>query len=692
MDIYTENCFYGKCDRTGEIKYISQNDLKPFNRFSQNNNLIQGIIDLGGEDITEFIEDVIHLGFAVAKPIVLKHFDSDSKFFISGSRIDNNLSICISNKPNTGENKIYDELLQLNNELTNKIRSMSKSLDKQRSRDADRVFYEDLTKLNNELISTQRDLYKEIAQREKAESQLKQSESRYRLLADNSSDVIILHDFKGNVSYVSPSVQSILEYYPWEFQEKNFFDHIHNNDHDQLSIAFERVIKVSGFTRIEHEIIKKDHAPIWVETISKRVEERSITDDNSNLIISVMRDITARKKIEEEVNNQHIELELQNEELLKVQKELEVSYFKYFQLFESAPVGYFNLDPDTKILNANKTVAKIFNLALNELIGKQFTDFVHENSVAAFRAVFNNSLISDEVVREEIRFLKKANNIEEFYALIEIVSIENADNKNKHLQMALMDISERYKAELKLSESEKQLRLANNAKDRFFSIIAHDLKSPFFGVLGLLDHILQNKDSIAHEEVIQICGLVHDAVKQQFNLTEDLLFWARSNTGRLKVDKAYFELYLAINKTRELLKQNIKEKRIRFFNDVPADMTILADMNLTITILRNLISNAIKFSPEGGEIKVYASVLDGYYNIFVEDHGVGIEKNDMDKLFKLDEVFTTPGTKNEKGTGLGLIICHEFATKQGGTLDVASIAGKGTIFTLKLPVEIIENA
>jgi len=684
MDNYTENCFYAKCDIIGEIKFISENNLKPFDSINQKVNLIQSILELGGDDISDFFEEAAEMGYAVSKPIILKEYSRDKKYFITASKTDHNLSICISDKPIEGKNRIFDELLKLNNELTNRIRLMSKADSNQTSRNSDRVFYDDLTKLNNEIISTQRKLYKEIAQRKKAEDHLKQSESRYRLLADNSTDIIILHDIEGNISYVSPSVQNLLFYSPWEIESENFFDLIQSDYKYQFDLAFDKTTEVDESIRIEHKITRKDQTTIWVETISKKVEGRSKTD-SSGLIISVIRDISSRKIIEEEVNDQHIEIGLQNEELLKAQKELEILYFKYFQLFESAPVGYFNLDQNMTIINANITVVDVLKQPLHEIIGRQFIEFIHTESLSDFRDTFEKSLISDIIEKQEVRFFKKSEPNDECYALIELVAIENNDSDHKNLQMALMDISERYKAEKQLSESEKQLREANNAKDRFFSIIAHDLKSPFNGVLGLLDYILQSKDSISKTEVIDICGLLHDAVNRQYNLTEDLLFWARSNTGRLKINKTTFELYNAINDIKESLNQSINDKNIKFINDISDDFTLLADVNLTMTILRNLISNAVKFTPEGGSIRVYNNQRDGINNIFVEDNGVGIEHKDMNKLFKIDEVFSTPGTNSENGTGLGLIICQEFADKQGGSIAVESQVGSGSIFTLRLP-------
>lgn len=682
--MHNDRCFIAKCNKQGTLKHISQNDLAAFSELDINDNLVKYIIDMGGENIEDHLKDIYEMGSSIAKPIMISE-DKDKKMFLSGSKIYYDLSICISESPNTGENNIYDELLRVNNELTNSIRKLTKSNKSEYLKSRDSVFYEDLTRLNNELISTQRNLYKEIANREKAEEKLSISERRYRLLADNSTDIIILHDLDGNIEYVSPSVENILKYSPDDFQENNLFSFIEQKEADQLYSSFDRISNISGYTRIEHTIIPKEGKEIWVETISKKIDHNALSN-NENLIISVMRDITNRKEIEEEVFNQHIELEMQNEELKKIQKELEYSYEKYYQLFDSAPVGYFNLSDDFRIINANRTVVGLLNLSLKEIIGKDFRDFVHADNFVKFRELLDKAAESEFVVRDEIKLIKQNTIDMNFHAIIEIISIKKPESIDMRYQMAIMDITDRIKAEKQLIDSEKKLKEANSAKDKFFSIIAHDLKSPFFGVLGLSGHIKENGGSMGKEEIIDISRHIYNSLKQQYELLEGLLLWARSNTGRLKVEDTIVSPNAVVEKTINILKHSIEEKNLIFVNNVDEDLTILTDINLMLTVIRNLISNAIKFTPAGGRIMVNTEEKGDHIDITISDTGIGIKKEDIDKLFRIEEAFSTPGTNNEKGTGLGLIVCQEFAQKQGGELLVESNPGEGTTFTYRLPL------
>lgn len=679
--MHNDKCFIAKCNRQGSLKHISQNDVQAFSSLKVNDNLVEYIIDMGGENIEDHLKDIYEMGSSIAKPIKLSE-DEDKKMFLSGSKIYYDLTICICDSPNAGENNIYDELLRVNNELTNSIRKLTKSKTTGNLKSRESIFYEDLTKLNNELISAQRDLYKEIANREKAEEKLRMSERRYRLLADNSTDIIILHDVDGNIKYVSPSVENILKFRPDEFQDNNLFDFIDQKESDQLYSSFDRISNISGYTRIEHTINPNEGKEIWVETISKKIDSKS---GDENLIISVMRDITNRKEIEEEVFNQHIELEMQNEELKKTQKELEHSYNKYYQLFDSAPVGYFNLNDDFTIINANRTVVSLLNQQLKEIIGKDFRDFVHADSYVQFRELLNRATDSEFMVRDEIKLIKQNTTDMNFHAIIEIISINKPDRDEKHYQMAIMDITDRIIAENQLKDSEKKLQEANSAKDKFFSIIAHDLKSPFFGVLGLSEHIKENGRSMEKLEIIDISNHIYNSLKQQYELLEGLLLWARSNTGRLKLENTIVSPNMVVEKTLNVLKHSVEEKNLIFVNNVDEDLTVLTDVNLMLTVIRNLISNAIKFTPSGGRIMVNTETKDDHTDIIISDTGIGINKEDMDKLFKIEEAFSTPGTNDEKGTGLGLIVCHEFAEKQGGELLVESNPGEGTTFIYRLP-------
>ena len=242
------------------------------------------------------------------------------------------------------------------------------------------------------------------------------------------------------------------------------------------------------------------------------------------------------------------------------------------------------------------------------------------------------------------------------------------------------------KANEKLSQSEQQLRKANATKDKFFSVIAHDLKNPFNALYGLTDHISKNFAQLSRQELHQYVDLIHESGDQLLQLLENLLHWSRSQRGKIRYNPQPLDLKGIMENTAGLLMINAREKNLSVVQQHHIDSPVYADEEMTTTILRNLLSNAIKFSYSGGQITLRTRQFNGQVQVEVEDQGKGIRQEDQDKLFKVDESFSTHGTSQEKGTGLGLILCAEFVEKQGGKIWVESKENKGSCFKFTLPV------
>jgi len=248
-----------------------------------------------------------------------------------------------------------------------------------------------------------------------------------------------------------------------------------------------------------------------------------------------------------------------------------------------------------------------------------------------------------------------------------------------------LDISERKTAEEALRESEISLRELNATKDKFFSIIAHDLRSPFNSIMGfssLLASQIKEKD---YKSVEKFGEIIQGSSKRAMDLLTNLLEWSRSQTGRMEYKPEYVELVSLINEASELLNDFAQQKSVSIKKDLPHNAPVLADKAMVSTILRNLISNAIKYSNSGDEVLISAEQKQNEIVICVSDKGVGINKNDIENLFRIDKSYSTPGTQNEKGTGLGLILCKEFVEKHGGKIWVESEAGKGSTFCFTIP-------
>jgi signal transduction histidine kinase len=220
----------------------------------------------------------------------------------------------------------------------------------------------------------------------------------------------------------------------------------------------------------------------------------------------------------------------------------------------------------------------------------------------------------------------------------------------------------------------------NSTKDKFFSIIAHDLRNPFSVLLGMSDLLLSNYESYDDETRLELISIQNETTKQTFKLLENLLEWAKIQRSAIDFVRQEIHLNEIIDQCLNHHKEISKQKEISLTNALENDIKLNADSNMIQTVLRNLVMNAIKFSNRGGEIKIHAQKSDEFVEITVEDNGVGISTENIQKLFKIENNITTKGTANEKGTGLGLMLCKEFVEKHGGKIWVESELGKGSSF------------
>ena len=239
-----------------------------------------------------------------------------------------------------------------------------------------------------------------------------------------------------------------------------------------------------------------------------------------------------------------------------------------------------------------------------------------------------------------------------------------------------------------LKKINKELKELHAMKDTFFRIIAHDLRAPFNAIFGLTDILLEDFQSLSEKEKIQFIEHISTASKQSYQLLENLLLWARSNTGRMEFNPQEYQLKKLFDETVELLEPTAKNKNIKLLTEIPEAIHLSADNEMLKTVFRNLISNSIKFSnEEEGIIKVFAEAKEKKIKIEISDNGVGMPEKVQQNLFRIDKTTSTKGTKGEKGTGLGLLLCKEFIDKHGGNISVESNVDEGTKFIIELPVK-----
>lgn len=355
---------------------------------------------------------------------------------------------------------------------------------------------------------------------------------------------------------------------------------------------------------------------------------------------------------------------------------------KFSKAFHAAPfIIMLSKLEDGEVFEINSSVQSITGYQPKELINHTSTDLQlwKQNSD---RSKFISDLNSKgKVFENEYVFRKKSGAL--FTGLISADIIEI--NNEQCIIAVISDISERKIAENKLLASESSLRELNSTKDKFFSIIAHDLKSPFNGILGfseILKEQIRNNDYVGIDKYAEI---IYKSSKRANNLLMNLMDWSRFQTGRMEFSPEYIEVTVMIRSVIELLNISAEQKSICINLNLPDKLIIYADKFMLETVLRNLISNAIKFTPKKGNVFISVEEKEKEFLFLVEDSGVGIEKMNLKKLFRIDENVSSPGTENEKGTGLGLILCNDFIKKHHGEIWAESELDVGSKFYFSTP-------
>jgi len=235
-----------------------------------------------------------------------------------------------------------------------------------------------------------------------------------------------------------------------------------------------------------------------------------------------------------------------------------------------------------------------------------------------------------------------------------------------------------------LIEKNSILSTLNNTKDKFFSIIAHDLKNPFNSIMGFTEMLSDKYNSMDDTKRKYFISVIHQSAENIYRLLENLLQWAQSQTGKIRVEPEEFEIGHVISENFKLLENLMLEKHLTEKNDIPPGLTVYADKNMIDTVVRNLITNAVKFS-EGGEISVWLKSDDNFVTVYIKDNGSGISAEKAKSLFEIGACKSSEGTRGEPGTGLGLLISSDFIARNGGAIGVESKIGEGSIFYFSLP-------
>ena len=355
------------------------------------------------------------------------------------------------------------------------------------------------------------------------------------------------------------------------------------------------------------------------------------------------------------------------------------------EFLDLLPEIVFEIDTDLNVLFLNKSCEKVLGYDRDEFLNKPIPieKIIVPDDIPRLKKdikkLFEGILISGNAYRvinkndEEITLEIYNSLIKKNGGIIGIRSIA-------------IDITEKENNHIRLTTQEKHYRELNATKDKFFSIIAHDLKNPFNDLMGFTQLLALNIDKYDKNKITQFIKIIHQSSKLAYNLLENLLDWSSSQTGTLKFNPEKILINDLVTENIDLLESTAKNKNIKIYPELSSEIFVVADKNMVRTIIRNLISNSIKYTNQGGFIKIKNSYKKDLCEISVSDNGIGISKENIDRIFKIDESHSTPGTEKETGTGLGLLLCKEFVTKNHGELRVKSEPNKGSTFSFTLPL------
>lgn len=398
--------------------------------------------------------------------------------------------------------------------------------------------------------------------------------------------------------------------------------------------------------------------------------------------------IAAQKYKEEKFTEEKLtrkntmELARERRKHIRIENALIESEKRYRLLVENQNDLIVKFDNNRNVVYVNPNYCNCFGLNETEIIGKKFFPYIHPGDLETVKKSIDDLELPPHHSYHEERdktingwrwfgWSKKAM-INEKGEIVEVVAVGR-------------DITDRKEIQQKLMENEKSLQELNATKDKFFSIIAHDLRGPFNAILGFSELIVEKCQKNDYKDVCMMSGLLHSSAKHSFDLLTNLLEWSRTQRGKKIFEPKETNLVSLLDTEVELVSLTAQEKNIKIKCDC-AETTVFADYNMLQTILRNLISNALKYSFKGGEINIKVQKMKSEILISVADTGVGISDEKQGKLFNISDVESTPGTNNEKGTGLGLILCKEFIEKHGGKIRVESREGLGSTFYFTLPL------
>jgi PAS domain S-box-containing protein len=277
---------------------------------------------------------------------------------------------------------------------------------------------------------------------------------------------------------------------------------------------------------------------------------------------------------------------------------------------------------------------------------------------------------------------------------VPIFSLESSNNDDvlkENLSLLEENAKDFVNLSNKLAESEEKLKKLNMSKDRFFSIISHDLKNSFFSVMGLSKILADPENDDSEEKKLETAQMLHNSSKKLYAFLENLLGWARVQRGEIEFEPETYNLYEIVSEVTYLFHPKAEQNEVKLINNIDKNISVFCDQNMVKTVLRNLVSNALNFTRKNGQVIISSQVDEEKITLSIADTGVGISEENISKLLRIDKKYIGTNVNGEKGTGLGLILCNEFIEKHNGKIWIESEVGIGSKFSFTLPFQIPDN-
>jgi len=494
----------------------------------------------------------------------------------------------------------------------------------------------------------------------KRTADLKNSQETMRALADNLPEFITLKDSEGRFVFVNKRFEE------WAGLDRH--DVVGKTVHEIYSAE-----QAAEFDALDRKVMTDP-------SVASREVDLLYPDGNTRAVISTRFPVVSSSGETIGLGTVNIDVS----ERKQAEQTIQESEKNIRNVLENVSQGVAMFDPDKNLLAWNEQFQEILQHSEGMLVvGRSIREMIYETAQRGGYGEGETEEISD--ARVDYLWGADATRSDLVFRNDRTYDVIAQRTQNDGLVITYTDITDRKRTEKEIEAQRDELEVLNQQKDKFFSIIAHDLKGPFTSLLGVSDLMVNLVGKVSREELADLAESVNRGGKRVFDLLENLLEWSRLQLEGIDFEPGPIDLKETIDSNLLLFAPIAEEKKIMLTSNRTQPLEAFADANMVDTIVRNLVNNAIKFTSGGGSITLTARRKGQWAEVEITDTGIGMPAGKVSRLFRLDEKTSTVGTSGETGTGLGLQLCKELVERQGGKIGVESTEGKGTTFRFTFP-------